>query len=159
MLVTVVMVDVFTSCGSTGCLASPPPLSSQNVPSHEKSPATHRAQGETPTTSLALGTNREDKERVKGKASRIQSNQIGSALLVCVRRNAQHHELKLPWSMRSVFIAVVMELCCMSKWTHRLPNKSSSALLSNQTVTQRITRKPLGPRENPNRESCAGRKS
>ena len=41
-----------------------------------------------------LGANREGKKRVNGKASRIQGSRIGSAL-VCVRRNAQHHELKL----------------------------------------------------------------
>ena len=39
--------------------------------------------------------------RVKGKASRIQSIRIGSAL-VCARRNAQHLELKLLESTRFV---------------------------------------------------------
>ena len=34
-------------------------------------------------------------ERVKDRASRIHNSRIGSAL-VCVRRNAQHRELKLP---------------------------------------------------------------
>ena len=38
-----------------------------------------------------LGANREGKESVNGKASRIQGSRIGSAV-VCVRRNAQHHE-------------------------------------------------------------------
>ena len=53
-----------------------------------------RARSEAPTTSFVLGTNPEGKERVKGKASRIQSNRIGFAL-GCVRRNAQHLGLKL----------------------------------------------------------------
>ena len=102
VLVTVVMVDVSTS-GPIGCLVSPSLLTS-----HETSPASHRASGETPTISLALGTNREDMERVKRKASRIQSSRKGSALLVCVRRNAKHRELNFPGSMRFLFIAVVM---------------------------------------------------
>ena len=88
-LVTVVMVAV-----PTGCVVSPPPLFPQNMQSHEKSPTSHRAQGVPPTVSLALGANRKGKGRVKGKASRIRSSRIGSAL-VCVRRNAQHPELKL----------------------------------------------------------------
>ena len=89
-LVAVVVVAV-----PTGCVVSPPPLFSQNIQSHEKSSPSHRAQGVPPTVSLALGANRQGKGRVKGKASRIQSSRIGSAL-VCVRRNAQHSELKLP---------------------------------------------------------------
>ena len=91
-LVTVVMVAV-----PTGCVVSPPLLFSKNMQSHEKSPTSHRAQGTPPTVSLVLGANRKGKGRVKGKASRIQSSRIGSAL-VCVRRNAQHPELKLPES-------------------------------------------------------------
>ena len=75
----------------TGCVVSPPPLFSQNMQSHEKSPTNHRAQGVPPTVSLALGANRKGKGRVKGKASRIRNSRIGSAL-VCVRRNAQHPE-------------------------------------------------------------------
>ena len=63
-LVTVVMVVV-----PTGCVVSPPPLFSQNMQSHEKSPTSHRAQGVPPTVSLALGANRKGKGRVKGKAS------------------------------------------------------------------------------------------
>ena len=98
------MVAVST-CGPTG--VSPPPLSSQNIQSHEKSPTSSRARGEVPTISLALGTNSEGKERVKGKASRIQSSRIGSAL-VCVRRNAQHHELKLLGYTRFVLNTVLM---------------------------------------------------
>ena len=86
-LVTVVMMAV-----PTGCVVSPPPLFSQNIQSHEKSPTSHRAQGVPPTVSRALGVNRKGKGRVKGKASRIQSCRIGSAL-VCVGRNAQHPEL------------------------------------------------------------------
>ena len=91
----------------TGCVVSPPPLLSQNMQSHEKSPTSHRAQGVPPTVSLALGANREGKGRVKGKASRIQSSRVGSAL-VCVRRNAQHPELKLPESTRFVLNTVLM---------------------------------------------------
>ena len=45
--------------------------------------------------------------RVKGKASRIQSSRIGSAL-VCVRRNVQHRELKLPKSTQYALITAVM---------------------------------------------------
>ena len=56
-----------------------------------------------------MGANHEGKERVKGKASRIQRSRIGSAS-VCVRRNAQTRELKLPESTRfglsTVMIAV-----------------------------------------------------
>ena len=52
-LVTIVMVDV-----PTGCVVSPPPLFSQNIQSHEKSPTSHRAQGVPPTVGLALGANR-----------------------------------------------------------------------------------------------------
>ena len=106
VLNTVVMITVST-CGPTGCPVNPPPLSSQNIHSHEKSPASHRARGETQTTSLALGANREGNERVKGKASRIQSSRIGSAL-VGVRRNVQHRELKLPTSTQFGLIAAVM---------------------------------------------------
>ena len=65
------------------------------------------ARGGTPTESLALDANREGKERVKGNASRIQSSRTGSAL-VCVRRNAQYRELKLPKSPRLALIAAVM---------------------------------------------------
>ena len=101
-LVTVVMVAV-----PTGCVVSPPPLFSQNMQSHEKSPTSHRAQGVPPTVSLALGANREGEGRLKGKACRIQSSQIGSAL-VCVRRNAQHLELKLSESTRFVLNTVLM---------------------------------------------------
>ena len=100
-LVTVVMVAV-----PTGCVVSLPPRFSQNKQSHEKSPS-HRAQGVPPTVSLALGANRKGKGRVKGKASRIQSSRIGSAL-VCVRRNAQHPELKLPGSTQFVLNTILM---------------------------------------------------
>ena len=106
VLRAVLIVSVST-CGSTGYPVSPPPLSSRNIQSHEKAPASHRARGETETVSLALGTNPEGKERVKGKASRIQCNQIGSAL-VCVRRNAQHLELKLLESTRFMLNTVIM---------------------------------------------------
>ena len=73
----------------------------------KKITASHRARGGTPAPSLALGASREGKERVKGKASRIQSSRIGSAL-VCVRRSAQHRELNLPKFTRSALITAVM---------------------------------------------------
>ena len=72
-----------------------------------KTPASYRARGETPTMSFALGVNHEGKKIVGGKASRIQSSRIGSAL-VFVRRNAQPCDLKLPESTRFVFSTVVM---------------------------------------------------
>ena len=108
MPVAVVMAAVLTS-GPIGCLliVSTPPLQSQNVQSREKAPASHGARGETPTMSFVPGANREGKERVKGKASRIQSSRIGS-VLVFVRRNAQLRELKLLESTRSVLSTVVM---------------------------------------------------
>ena len=93
VLNTILMVAVST-CGPTGCPVGSPPLSCQNIQSHEKLPACHRARGETPTIRLALGANPEGKERVKGKTSQIQSRRI-VFVLVCVRRNAQHLELKL----------------------------------------------------------------
>ena len=122
-LVTVVMVAV-----PTGCVVSPPPLFSQNIQSHEKSPTSHRAQGVPPTESLALSANREGKERVKGKASRIQSSRIGSAL-VCVRRNAQRPELKLPESTRFVLNTVLMVAV-----STRGPTGASPPPLSSQNI-------------------------
>ena len=99
-LITAIRVAVPTG-GPTGCLVSPPPLFSQNIQSHEKSLTSHRVQGVPPTISLALGANREGKEKVKGNVinSWIQSSRIGSAL-VCIRRNAHHLELKLLESTR-----------------------------------------------------------
>ena len=73
----------------------------------KKIPASHRARVGTSTVSLAQGANREVKERVKGKASRVQSTRIGSAL-VCVRRNVKHRELKLSKSPRFALVTVVM---------------------------------------------------
>ena len=105
-LITAVMVVVPT-VGPTGCPVSSPPLLSQNIQSHEESPESRRAQGVPPTISLALGANCEGKKSVKGKASRIHSSRIGSAL-VCVRRTAQHRELKLPESTRFVLNTVRM---------------------------------------------------
>ena len=57
--------------------------------------------------SFVRGANRQGKERVKGKASRVQSTRIGSAL-VCVRRNVQKCELKLSKSTRFALVTVVM---------------------------------------------------
>ena len=104
VLNTVVIVAVST-CGPTGI--SLLPISPQNVQPHEKSHTSHKDRGETQTMSLALGTDPEGKERVKGKASRIQISRLGSAL-VCAPRNAQHLELELPDSMRFVLKSVVM---------------------------------------------------
>ena len=102
--IAAVMAAVPTGGVSTGC---PPPLLSQIKQSHEESPESHRAQGEPQTTSLALGANREGKEKFKRKASRIRSSRTGSAL-VCVHRNVQHRELKLPKSTRFVLNVVLM---------------------------------------------------
>ena len=106
VLNTSVIVSV-SSCELTGCPVSAHPLSSRNIHLHEKSHTNQRARGETPFISLPLGTNREGRERVKVKASWIQSSRIGSAL-VCVRRNVQHRELKLPKSTRFALITVAM---------------------------------------------------
>ena len=105
-LITAVMAAVPTG-GPTGCLVSYLPLLSQIKQSHEESLESHtgRPQGETQTTSLALGANREGKNKVEGKASRIQSSRIGSEL-VCARRDVQHRELKLPKSTRFVCVCV-----------------------------------------------------
>ena len=112
----------------TGCVVSPSPLFSQDMQSHEKSPTSHRAQDVPPTVSLALGANRKGKGRVKGKASRIQSSRIGSAL-VCVRRNAQHPELKLPESTRFVLNTVLMVAV-----STRGPTGTSPPPLSSQNI-------------------------
>ena len=70
VLITVMF--AVSASGPTGCPVSPlPPLSSQNAQLHKKDPISHKAQGETPTISLALGANHEGKDRVKEKASRI----------------------------------------------------------------------------------------
>ena len=66
MPVAIVMADVFIG-GPTGFLVRTPPLQSQNGQLREKAPASHRARGETPSMSFALGANHEGKERVKGK--------------------------------------------------------------------------------------------
>ena len=73
----------------------------------KKISASHRAQVGTSTVSLALGANGEGKERDRGKASWVQSVRIRSAL-VCVRRNVQHHKLKLSKSTRFALVTVVM---------------------------------------------------
>ena len=94
-------------CGPTGCPVSHPSLSSQNIQSHGTHPTSHRARGEPTSMVYALGAKREGKEIIKSKASRIQSCRIGSAL-VCVRRNVQHLEPKLPDSTRFVLITVLI---------------------------------------------------
>ena len=93
-----------TYCSSGVAIPPSSPFNTQSVrvpttPAHrfflrKKIPASHRARVGTSTVSLALGANREGKERAKGKASRVQSTRIGSAL-VCVRRNVQQREVKL----------------------------------------------------------------
>ena len=60
------MIAVFT-IRPTYCPVSPSLLSSQDIQSHEKAPASHGTQGETSTISLALGANAVGKERTKGK--------------------------------------------------------------------------------------------
>ena len=54
-----------------------------------------------------MGTIPEGKERAKDKTSRKHRSRIGSAL-VCVRRNVQDRELKLPDSSRFVLSTVAM---------------------------------------------------
>ena len=122
-LITVVMVAV-----PTGCVVSHLPLFCQNMQPHEKSPTSLRAQGVPPTVSLALGAKGEGKGRVKGKASWIQSSQIGPAL-VCVRRNAPHRELKLPESTRFVLNTVLMDVV-----STRGPTGASPPPLSSQNI-------------------------
>ena len=75
-----------------------------------------------------LGANREGKESVNGKASRIQGSRIGSAL-VCARRNAQHHELKLPESTRFVLNTFLMVAV-----STRGPTGANPPLLSAQNM-------------------------
>ena len=75
-----------------------------------------------------LGANREGKESVNGKASRIQGSRIGSAL-VCARRNAQHHELKLPESTRFVLNTILMVAV-----STRGPTGANPPLFSAQTM-------------------------
>ena len=95
-------------CTDKVCVVSPgSTMPAQDMHPTENSPQVHRAQGVPPTVSLALGANRKGKGRVKGKASRIQSSRIGSAL-VYVRRNAQHPEPKLPESTRFVLNTVLV---------------------------------------------------
>ena len=106
-----------TYCTNGVVIQPPSPFSTQSVrvptlPAHifflrKTIPASHRAQSGTPTVSLALGANRKGKERVKVKASRTQISRIGSAR-VCVCRNAQRRELKLPKSTRFALITDVI---------------------------------------------------
>ena len=106
-----------TYCSSGVVIPPSSPFHTQSVrvpttPAHlfflrKKIPASQKARVGASTVSLARGANREVKERVKGKASRVQSTRIGSAL-VCVRRNVQHRELKLSKSTRFALVTVVM---------------------------------------------------
>ena len=127
---------IYARCCCDGCCVYwwayklPSKSSSPIVPkgtATQKAPARHRARGETPARSFALGTRREGKERVKGKASRIKSSRIGSGL-ACVRRNAQSRELKLLESTRFVLSTVVMvavatdgPACCLVSPPPRSP--------------------------------------
>ena len=123
------------TCRPTG--VNRPPLTSQNIQSHEKS------RGETQTMSLALGTNPEGKERVKGKASRIQSSRIGSALAY-VRQNAQHRELKLTRA-QAICAQYCSNGCCVHLWSHRLPSTSSSPLVPKYTVCYGVIQLVVDP--------------
>ena len=78
--------------------------------------------------SRPLGANREGKESINGKASRIQGSRIGSAL-VCVRRNAQNHELKLPESTRFV-LNTILKVAVST----RGPTGANPPLLSSQNM-------------------------
>ena len=136
-------------CSSGIVIPPPSPFSTQTMrvpttPAHifflrKKIPATHRARGETPTTSLALGADREGKDLVKRKSSRIQSSRIGSSL-VCVRRNAQHRELKLLKFTRFALITAIMAAVPTGGPTGCLVIILPSCPRSNQTVTRIITR-------------------
>ena len=87
---------------------------------------------------LALGANREGRERVKGKANRMQRSRIGSAL-VCVRWNAQYLELKLPESTRFMPITVVMVAVFVSRPIDCLTNsKPSSPLVPKRSYTKKL---------------------
>ena len=116
-VITVVMVAVSAS-GPTGCLVSPPPLSSQNVQWHEKKRKPYR--GETPIKNLALGTNLVGKEKLKGKASRIQSGRIVSS--------------RSPRDLCSLLVSWLLY-----PHTHRLHCKSSS-LDPNHIITSKNSR-------------------
>ena len=129
------------TCGPTG--VNHPPLTSQNIQPHEKSLTRYRARGETQTMSLALGTYPEGKERVKGKASRIQSSRIGSALAY-VRRNAQHRELKLT-RVQAICAQYRSNGCCVHLWSHRLPSMSSSPLVPKHTVCYGVIQLVVDP--------------
>ena len=88
---------------------------------------------------LALGANREGKESVNGKASRILNRRIGSAL-VCLRRNARHRQLKLPESTSFALITVVvMVAVSVSGSTGCLVvySKPSSSLVPKHILTQK----------------------
>ena len=139
VLVTDLMDDMSTS-GPTDYVVTPLPFLSQSAQSHGKAPASHSARGETPTLSLALGANREGKEKVEGNASRIQNSRIWYALLVCVRRNAQHRELNLPRSTRFVFIAAVMIAVSPNGLTGCLLTVSPPSL----SITQKTPSRPWG---------------
>ena len=95
--------------------------------------------------SFVPGANREGKERVKGKASRIQSSRIGS-VLVFVRRNAQLRELNLLESTRFVLSTVVMITLSTDGPTGCLVYPSP---LSSQNI-QSHEKSPAG------REACCG---
>ena len=99
MLITVVVTVPVSLKGHISCLVSSSPLSSRNIQAHEKPPTCHMG--------LALSANHEGKERVRGKASRMQSIRIGFGL-VCVRQSTEYHALKLPDPTQSVLITVVM---------------------------------------------------
>ena len=134
-LITVIMAAVSTS-GPTSCPVRLPHLSYQRIQSHEKNPASHRAQGETPTVCLALSTDPEGTDMVKGKASRMQSSRTGSAL-VCVHRNAQNCEPNLPVSTRCLVIIDMMVAVSI-----RPPPVSQQVLLPSHPKAYHHTKPP-----------------
>ena len=106
----------------------------------QKAPASLRARGETPIMSFELGANCEGRERVEGKASRIQSSRIGS-VLVCVRQNAQPRELKLLESTRFVLNTVDM----IAVYPQMNPPVASYTLLPSRlkhTITRKSSSRP-----------------
>ena len=135
-----------TYCSSGVIIPSYSPSNTQSVrvpttPAHffflrQKIPASQKARVGTSTVSLARGANREVKEKVKGKASRVQSTRIGSAL-VCVRRNVQHREAKT-LQVHTICARYCRHGCC----THQLRSKSSSTIFPKHAVTRKKPHKP-----------------
>ena len=136
-LITAISFAVSTN-GPTGYPISPPPLSFQNIQSHdEKVPPGRRAR--VRHQYLALGANFEVKERVKGKDNWVLSSRIGPTL-VCVCQTAIHRELKLP--EYAICAHYCSHGCCVHQCAHRLSSKSSSPLVPKHAITRKSPRKP-----------------